>query len=94
MRGHFLAVQATPTITRSHFLAGVGDIFVSLLSSGINRRRAQSGLRKRKIVTGQDKQPNVAARCNHETTLHYCYRYGFCSRVNYDYGRTEKTVFS
>ena len=92
MGGHCLAVQATQAITCSQFLTGVGDIFVLLLRPGINRRRAQSGLRKRKIVTGQDKQPNGAAS-NHETTLHYCCRYGFGSRVNYDYGRTEKTVF-
>ena len=50
-------MRATPK--RSHFLAGVGDIFVLLLSSGINRRRAQSGFRKRKIVTGRDKRPMV-----------------------------------
>ena len=31
-----------------------------LLRAGINRRRAQSGSRKRKIVTGRDKQPNGA----------------------------------
>ena len=60
MGGHFLAVQATQAITCSQFLTGVGDIFVLLLRPGINRRRAQSGLRKRKIVTGQDKQPNGA----------------------------------
>jgi len=52
-------VRATSTITRSHFLAGVGDIFVLLLRPGINRRRAQSGFRKRKIVTGRDKRPMV-----------------------------------
>ena len=37
----------------------VGDIFVLLLRPGINRRRAQSGFRKRKIVTGRDKRPMV-----------------------------------
>jgi len=86
-------VQATPTITRSRFLAGVGDISVLLLRPGINRRRAQSGSRKRKIVTGRNKQPNGAARSNHETAQHYCCRYRFGSRINYDHGRTEKTVF-
>ena len=43
----------------SQFLTGVGDIFVLLLRPGINRRRAQSGFRKRKIVTGRDKRPMV-----------------------------------
>ena len=37
----------------------VGDVFVLLLRPGINRRRAQSGFRKRKIVTGRDKRPMV-----------------------------------
>jgi len=32
---------------------------VLLLRPGINRRRAQSGFRKRKIVTGRDKRPMV-----------------------------------
>jgi hypothetical protein len=31
---------------------GVGDIFVMLLRAGINRRQDQSGLRERKLVTG------------------------------------------
>jgi hypothetical protein len=52
-------VQATPAIIYSQFLTGVGDIFVLLLRPGINRRRAQSGFRKRKIVTGRDKRPMV-----------------------------------
>ena len=43
----------------SQFLTGVGDIFVLLLRPGINRRRAQSGFRKRKIITGRDKRPMV-----------------------------------
>jgi hypothetical protein len=86
-------VEATPAIIYSQFLTGVGDIFVLLLRPGINRRRAQSGFRKaqNRYRTGQT--PNGAARCNHETTQHYCCRYGFGSRVNYDHGRTEKTVF-
>ena len=53
-------MEATPAIIYSQFLTGVGDIFVLLLRPGINRRRAQSGLRKRKIVAGRDKQPNGA----------------------------------
>jgi hypothetical protein len=52
-------VEATPAIIYSQFLTGVGDIFVLLLRPGINRRRAQSGFRKRKIVTGRDKRPMV-----------------------------------
>ena len=52
-------MQATPAIIYSQFLTGVGDIFVLLLRPGINRRRAQSGFRKRKIVTGRDKRPMV-----------------------------------
>jgi hypothetical protein len=52
-------VEATPAIIYSQFLTGVGDIFVLLLRPGINRRRAQSGFRKRKIVTGGDKRPMV-----------------------------------
>jgi len=52
-------VEAKPAIIYSQFLTGVGDIFVLLLRPGINRRRAQSGFRKRKIVTGGDKRPMV-----------------------------------
>ena len=52
-------MEATPAIIYSQFLTGVGDIFVLLLRPGINRRRAQSGFRKRKIVTGRDKRPMV-----------------------------------
>ena len=52
-------MEAKPAIIYSQFLTGVGDIFVLLLRPGINRRRAQSGFRKRKIVTGRDKRPMV-----------------------------------
>ena len=52
-------MEATQAIIYSQFLTGVGDIFVLLLRPGINRRRAQSGFRKRKIVTGRDKRPMV-----------------------------------
>ena len=48
-------MEATPAIIYSQFLTGVGDIFGLLLRPGINRRRAQSGFRKVKIITGRDK---------------------------------------
>jgi hypothetical protein len=35
-----------------------------------------------------------AARCNDETALHYCCRYGFGSRVKYGHGSTEKASLS
>jgi len=31
-----------------------------------------------------------SARCNDETVLHYCCRYGFDRRIKYGYGSTEK----
>ena len=43
----------------SLFLAGVGDNFVLLLGPGINRRRAQYGLRKRKSLPDRTNSPMV-----------------------------------
>jgi hypothetical protein len=62
MGGRFLAVQATPAITCSQFLTGVGDIFVLLLRPGINRRRAQSGFRKAQNRYRRGQAPNGVQR--------------------------------